>query len=262
MWTLTACVAGAAIALVACDSDIRTTPDAGGEASLDASPDASARYDLACATTPLPTTAPSDITMGGVVVSYSDRATALPDLQLSFYKVIGGVENLIESVTSGADGSFDSPALPSNGQPYVGFMRTSIGARFTLYYPALPQTANASNIAVPVLSAAEFAALGIQNDVSNGALLISIEDCAGAPVTNATITVTQGGAAVGTISRVPDRADTFLVRNVPAGRTTIGGRVPGASGNVELYAHEVGVRAANGSTPSGAVTITSLRPGP
>lgn len=265
MRTLPACVVGAAVALVACGGDDPATPDA-AQQPRDAAPDGAVPYALACAATPLPTTGPGDVYVTGTTVAYGNRNTPVANVALKFFKFSGGTADAIREVTSGPNGDFDSESLPAVGQPYVGFVQTSLaGSRHTLHHTALPLVANAANVAIPVLTAAEFAALdtgGVQDDSSNGALLVSVEDCAGTPVTNAVLTVTQADVSVGTISKVPGRPDTFLVLNVPAGRTLIGGRVAGPSGNVELYAHEVGVRAANGETPGGALTITSLRPGP
>lgn len=266
MRTLPACVVGAALTLVACGGDDPAAPDA-GDVQRDAPPlDAPVVYDLACATTPLPTTGPADLTVAGATVAYANRATGIGAVGLEIFKVLPGSNESVATLTTGADGAFASGSLPNQSLPFRGFfLTTRAGSRHTLLYPALPLTASLVNLGVPVLTAAEFAALdtaGVQDDSSNGALLISVEDCAGTPVATATLTATQGGANVGAISALPGRAGTFLVLNVPAGRTLIGGRVPGPSGAVELYAHEVLSRAANGVTPGGALTITSLRPGP
>jgi hypothetical protein len=281
-------LAVALFALSACGSDA-AKPDAAIvkliDASIDAHPDSppppppidAQVYDYSCATTPLPTTAADPITISGTSQEISTSGLAgLAGVTVASFKT--GTATALNTVTSGAGGTFTSGNLVTGGTPLDGYVEATVpGAgsapsayRGTFIYPADPLVANLAGAPVIVIKQQTFTLLAstaagfTQDDTTNGALLVLVTDCAGTPVNGATVTAKQGTTDVSGMSLdlgafSAQAAGTFFVFNVPAGATDVGATYDGHT----FRTHSVMSYKADATTlPNGALTLTIVKPGP
>jgi len=271
-----------ALGVAACGSDNKGTADA-GKTFMDAPPkvfmDAPPKvymdappvnYDFTCFGVTPPTTAPANLTFGGTTETINVQTMmqeGVPAATVTSFKV--GNATAIDTVMSDANGAFTTGQLATGGVPLDGYVRASKdGYRTTYIYPPNPLAANASNVPVLMLTEAtfglllQFVLMTTQDDTTNGFLLVQITDCAATPngIAGATLTVKQGGNAVGTVTDFSQyNAGTFAVTNVPEGDTTI----QATYNSMTFPARVVGAfKKPSGNGATGTITATILRPGP
>jgi hypothetical protein len=254
--------------VVLIDSPVDTAP---ADAAADAAPDAPPSYDFSCYGAEEPTTADVIITISGVVTVGQDPTQGA---SVAVYQT--GIMSALNALTTGANGEF-SGNIDTEAMPFDGYLEAQYGhtvgsdvvyERITYVYPAEKLTTNVSNVQVPILDAQSQQAIETisghtQDDTNSGLLVVAVTDCGATPqpLAGATLSVTQGGNAVGEVFDPsvldPQLAGTFIVFNVPDGAT----EVAGSYGGMTFPAHTVQVHKQNGlAIPS--LTETAVRPGP
>lgn len=253
------------------------TPDARiviADAPLDSSPDSALpdapSYDFSCAGTTAPTSAPAMISINGMTQQLGmSGPQPLADVTVDLFAV--GTPTALSHVTSDANGAF-SASVPSGGAPLNAYLRGSAPMyRTTLTFPDAPFTA--AQVSVPVLMVSQqiFDLLTTQvadvdqDDANNGAMFITIVDCAGTPIDGANLSVAKSGAQVGEQfdlgKLAPQAAGSFFVFNVPDGEVEISAEL----GTHTLRSHRVtsrkGEAAPGGGAATGTITTTVVRPG-
>lgn len=274
-----ALLATALASLAACGGGGGGTPDAAVVLPDTAPPDTAPpdttpppTYDLSCATTPFPATAPATITAAGTVQELGQGGAA-PVEAATIATFLVGTAGALDTVTSATDGSFTTGGLPTGDVPFDGYFhaaKADAGNPFrdTFVFPPAPLAADAPVVPILMLRAAAFGAIAQfvyqvnQDDTGNGALMIFVTDCASTPMAGAPPTVTQGGASVGSIHPLtavnPMAVGIYLAFNVPAGDTEVSASYMGTS----FPAHRV-ISFSNGNgVANGATTLTIVRPGP
>ncbi len=264
----------AAVSFTACGDDSNNdgngqidAPIAIDAAPVDASPDSATidapaiQYDYSCATNPAPTTAPANIIASGTVAEQTmgggnpvNGATAA---------AVSAAGATVDSAITTADGAF-SLDIATGGSPFDGHLRLSAtGLRTTLLFPAAPLAESLTNAPSVMVSPTTFGFISAfapnpQDDATNGALLVIVTDCTGDFVAGATVTVTQGGTAVGDVVDLGAIAPgTFAVLNVPAGAALVNAAYDGNT----FRAHSVLSEAAGANAPVGTITATLVQPG-
>lgn len=229
-------------------------------------------YDFSCLGQPFPTTAPATVTAAGTVQELTMQGLVAVDAAtVATFKI--GTQAAVDTATSAADGAFQTGALTTGGVPFDGYLHGSKADaaspfRNTFVFPPAPLAADAPIVPVIMLRSATFGAIATffamvnQNDAANGALMLIVTDCANMPVTDATLSVKQGGASVGTIYSLsaisPMAAGLYFVYNVPAGDVD----VSATRMSVTFPPHRV-ISFKNGAgITNGATTLTIVRPGP
>jgi hypothetical protein len=266
----------AAITIVACGSD-KATPDGSlviidspvdMAPPIDAPPDAPS-YDFSCLGQPNPTTADDPITIAGTTETLSQTGLqALPDVTVQVFKSTS--TNALDTQTSDANGNFTTGNITTNAVPFDGYIKGTLdGYRTSYLYPPSPAAASISNVPVPLFDTATFGLIAsqvahvTQDDANNGALFLTVTDCANTPINGATINVKQGGQSVGMQFDLgilaEQAAGIIIVFNVPDGETEISGSYGGMDFPVHtVVAHKQG----NGMGAVGTLTLTTVRPGP
>ena len=253
------------------DAPVVIIPDAPPDGPPDAPPDART-YDLSCASTPFPTTAPATVTAAGTVQELGmSGVSAVAGATLATFQI--GGEAAVDTATSDATGGFTTGALPTGGAPFDGYIRASKADaqnpyRHTFVFPPAPLAADLPLVPVLMLRASLFsliasAVAGVnQNDAANGALMVFVTDCTSTPIPGSTVSVKRDGVAVGTVfdfSQVsPMAAGAYFVFNVPAGEVDVSASYEGTT----FPAHRVISFANGGDVANGATTLTIARPGP
>jgi hypothetical protein len=229
-------------------------------------------YDFSCLGQPFPTTAPATVTAAGTVQELTMQGLVAVDAAtVATFKL--GTPAAVDTATSAADGAFQTGALATGGVPFDGYLHgfKDDGAspfRHTFVFPPAPLAADAPIVPILTLRSATFGAIATffamvnQNDAANGALMLIVTDCANMPVTDATLSVKQGGASVGTVYSLaaisPMAAGIYFVYNVPAGDVD----VSATRMTTTFPSHRV-VSFKNGAgITTGATTLTIVRPGP
>jgi hypothetical protein len=269
---------------VACGSDKAKSPDAAVQQDapadspkpIDAAPDASP-YDFTCYGMSNPGSAADPITVAGTTESFSmGGATPVGNAAVAVYK--DGVAVAVASATSDGSGAFTAaPAIVTAGSPFAGYIKAKLAAyRVSYLYPPNPIVASIASLPLPMISTSTWDLLkqfaGVtQNDTTNGALLITVTDCANMPINGATLKVQQAGSDVGVQHDlgqvVSQAAGIIIVSDVPDGATD----VSATFGNMTFPVHTViahkeeavGSGAGSGSAEiEGTLSLTTVRPGP
>lgn len=214
---------------------------------------------FACAGASLPTTAPASITVGGRVVDQSTGgATALSDVAFSAYPTQTST-TASSNATSGGTGAF-SIVIGTGGVPVDGYLKaTKSGEMDTYLYPNAPLAADASNLAVVMITPDTLTLLQLgasaTQDADKGLVAVVVLDCDGNPVQGATVsigsaTIRYDGAAGPSATAAATGADGIAYAfNVPAGDAT----VSAMAGTVALRTHHLVSR-------TGVFTTTLVTP--
>ncbi len=282
MGNLRACFALAA-GLAACGNDHATVDapkliDAPIDAKvyLDSGIDASL-YDFSCLTNPQPTTAPDSLTYAGTAdaISLTNGLVAQAGVVLNAY-LVSDPTTSIANATSAVDGTF-TVTLTTPGTPLNAFVKAvtpkngSTTYRISYVYPPNLLNASAAGVLMPVIDDTTFTELSgfagaTQDDSMNGSMFVQVQDCGGAPIKGATLSVQQTGADVGTIFDLgaqvgAQAAGFFFVFNVPDGDTQVSAKLGPTS--FPTTAHTVKAYKKPGTANSeGSITITQVVPGP
>ena len=235
-----AAVVVAALVLTAC-SKSSTGPGAGFE----------------CLGKPLPTTAPNPIHVGGQTKANAVSPTALQTAAVAAFKT-GDTTTLASATSDG--GGFYTLTIATGGLPVDGYVRVSKTGYITTYgYPAVPLSADATeNILVITTTELNlFAGLvGVSPTPGDGFIAVVVTDCAGNPLTGATISSSPAGSVYYNAGGAPSSTATATapdgvayIFNVAAGNVTILGTAKGHA----LRQHVVNARA-------DAVTLTAIQP--
>lgn len=278
MGNMRACSAFALLALAACGSDHAKPdaqiiiPDAAIDAKVweDAPPPS---YDLSCYGGSAPTTAANPISIAGTTgtVGQGGQLTPVPNIPVDVFKT--GTNTPAGTDISDNSGAFMISNIVTGGVPLDGYLRaTDLGAmriyRTSYLYPPSPITADLTGVPVTMISQQNFdfvrnIAQAQQDDANNGALLVLVVDCSMMPIAEATITVKQNGADVGTIfglgALLPQAAGTFFVFDVPDGGTDIVATYNNMTFPMRTVAAH---KKPPGPNSMGTLTTTAVRPGP
>ena len=210
-----------------------------------------------CLGKPLPTTAPTSLTVSGQLKANALAPTALPSAAVAAFKT--GVTTPLDS-TSSDGGGFYTLTIASGGTPVDGYVRVSKTGYLTTYgYPAVPLSANVTEN-ILVITSSEFnflaSAVGVSPTPGDGFIGIVVTDCAGNALTGATVASNPPGLIHYNAAGAPSSSATSTstdgiayIFNVTAGDVTIFGT---ASGHA-LRQHVVNARA-------DAVTLTQIQP--
>ena len=200
------------------------------------------RFD--CLGAALPTTAPDPLTIAGTAKTLNGLSTAnAAGVLVEAYRT--GTATAVTSVTSGADGKF-SLSVTSAGTPLTGYVKATKAGLLDYYlFPGAPIAVAIPDAPVLVLSAASLSTVETlasvtpaANPNSVGLVAVAIQDCDGAAVPGATISVQENGAEVGdkryvagslpsTTATVTDAKGAAFVFNVPVGTVTVTAHVGG-----------------------------------
>jgi hypothetical protein len=213
----------------------------------------------ACLGQPLPTTAPSAVSVTGVV-----RSNALAPSPLAGASVKGfqtGNATALDSSTSDAGGNY-SMTLSTGGTPLDGYIRVSKSSYLDTYgYPPQPLAANISE-SVLLITSTELGiiggALGVTPTAGDGLIAVVVEDCSGLPLAGASVSTNPPGTVKYNSGGGPSSSATMTsadgvayVLNVTAGDVVV---MASAGGHV-LRQHTVNARA-------DVITLTAIAPGP
>lgn len=222
---------------------------------------------FACKGQPLPTTAPSTITVSGTVTQQngSPNGTPVSGASVQGFKISNN-QSLGAPVTTKQDGSFKK-ALSTGGKPLAAYLQsTATGLVDSYLFPAVPLAASVSGLSVFMVSSQTLtllygAGLGFGNspDKTKGTVVVEVVDCSGNPVSGATVIAKPAPAKIVYTSGnlVPSQNATSTgadgvayLFNAPAGGVRVNARVPGIG---PLRAHTV-------QSFAGAVTFTQVEP--
>lgn len=276
MGNLKACFIVATVALAACGSDKAAAVDApvvihdspADVAQVADAPVDTPSGDFTCFGMPNPTTADDPITLAGTTDSLGQGGIQpLAAVQVQVFK--SGVNAALDTQTSDAQGAFTTGNIVTAGMPFDGYVKGSKATYRTSYlYPPNPATASQTGLPVPMITDSTFSTLSgfagsQQDDTANGALLLTVTDCANMPINGATISVKQGGTDVGTqfdLGQLASQAQGIVaVFNVPDGATDISATYNGMTFPTHtVIAH----KKPNGQGSIGTLTLTTVRPGP
>jgi hypothetical protein len=184
----------------------------------------------------------------------SNVATPTPLVGAAVVGFRTGTATKLDSATTNASGNF-TLTLATGGTPVDGYLRVSkVGYIDTYAYPPAPLATSGSHSAAVITTSERntiTGLLGATQTAGNGFMAVVVEDCDGAAVSGATLSVKQGGSDAGTVYAAPGAAGAFYVFNIPPGETVVGAT---AGGNT-LRSHTVTIRA-------DVLTLTGVTPGP
>jgi hypothetical protein len=270
------CFIVATLALAACGSDkakpdapivVIDSPTADSPPPVDAPPDAPA-YDFSCFGQPNPTTADATITVAGTTETLTmSGVMTLANVDVQIFK--SGVNTALDTQTSDANGNFTSGTIVTGGMPFDGYIKGTLATYRTSYlYPPSPPTMSLTGVPVALFSTQIFGQLAAfaqvqQDDTANGAMFLTVTDCANMPIQGATLSVQQGGQDVGTQFDLgalsSQAAGIVVVFNVPDGATDLSATYGGMTFPVHTVLSH---KKPNGMNTVGTVTLTAIRPGP
>jgi hypothetical protein len=162
-------------------SDDANAPDPSPDTADAATPDASADP-LGCAGKPLPTTAPAQITLSGLVRAFSSGSGMSGATVQTF---VPG--QTLATTTDGA--GFFSQTISTNGVPVDFHVRVNSGTYFPTYsYLPHPAVSNVMG-GVPLLLASDLASLAGVSVPAGARFLIVVADCNGQPLADAVVTL-------------------------------------------------------------------------
>ena len=211
-----------------------------------------------CLGKPLPTTAPSTILVSGQLTANALNPTALQSAGVAAIKA-SDTTMVLDTTTSDGSGHY-TLTVATGSVPVNGFLRiTKSGYLPTYGYPAVPLAADQTDN-VLVITSTEFnflaGAVGESPTPGDGFIGIVVRDCAGTPLTGATVASNPPGRIHYNAAGAPSSSATSTstdgvayIFNVAAGDVTISGT---ASGHA-LRQHVVNARA-------NAVTLTQIQP--
>src|SRR5260370_15513586 len=167
-----------ALALAACGNS-STGPGAGFE----------------CLGNPLPTTAPSTIHVTGVTKYNALNPTALQSASVRAFK-ISDTTTALDTTTSDGSGQY-TLTIATGATPVDGYVRVTKTNYLSTYgFPAVPLSADATDN-ILVLTSSEFGTLaslvGESPTPGDGFIAIVVTDCAGNPLTGATVASNPAG---------------------------------------------------------------------
>ena len=213
----------------------------------------------ACLGDPLPTTAPANITVSGIVTKGVISPAPDSGATITAYKT--GNATPLAQTTSATNGSFSM--FPATGSvPLDGYLQVShTGFITTFAYPPAPLAANAEQ-SIVLVTTSEFNALsfaaGVTQDGAKGFIALVVENCDGAPIQGATVTTNPAGTYRYNAGGVPSDTATrtasdgiAYIFNVTPGNVI----VQAQGGGHTLRAHTV----AAGTT---GIVLTAITPGP
>jgi len=211
-----------------------------------------------CLGKPLPTTAPSTVHVTGQTKYNALNPTALQSASVRAFKT-SDTTTALDSTTSDGSGNY-TLTIATGRTPVDGYVRvTKTGYLATYGFPAVPLSADATDN-ILVLTSSEFGTLaslvGESPTPGDGFIAIVVTDCAGNPLTGATVASNPPGRIHYNAAGAPSSSATSTytdgvayIFNVAAGDVTIFGT---ASGHA-LRQHVVNARA-------NAVTLTQIQP--
>jgi len=223
--------------------------------------DAAPTGDFSCSGTPLPTTAPTTITLTGVAADLSVSGnTALSGVSITAYPTQTSTSALANTASDGS-GNF-SLTIGTGGAPVDGYlMATKTGELDTYLYPNAPLAKDSGNLATTMVTPTTFSGLsslaGVTPNSADGFVAILVIDCGGTPVPGVVVTSVpagtvryNGGTGLPSSTATATAADGLAyVFNVTAGAVTLNA----SAGATALRSHGVQARA-------GAFTTTIVTP--
>ena len=214
----------------------------------------------ACLGQPLPTTAPSTVTVSGTVTQGVIGPVASSGATVTAYRT--GNAAPLATTTTAANGTF-TLTIGTGGTPIDGYLQISKTGYITTYaYPPAPLAANATESGI-LVTTSEFGTLSnvasVTQDPAKGFIAVVVEDCNGAPIAGATITTNPAAGTIrynsggfpsssATSTAVDGIAYAF---NVTAGDVI----VSAMGGGHTLRAHTVAAR-------TDGIILTAVTPGP
>lgn len=221
---------------------------------------------FACLGDPLPTNAPTTITVSGTVSQLSTAGSSpVAKATVDFRKVSN--DQSIGSTTSANDGSF-TKNLSTGGSPLDDYILATPPNNASLLntrvYPPAPQANDASGVPVEMVSGQTLGfgysfVTGGQQTAGTGTIIIDVVDCNGNPVSGATVSASPSTGttiaynAMGFPSNMATATNTdgiAYIFNAPAGDVTVNANVPGVG---TLRGHAV-------KSVTNTVTETEIEP--
>lgn len=209
-----------------------------------------------CLGQPLPTTAPSAITISGQTKGNVLSQTALAGVEVIVSRT--GSDTLAAD-TSSTPGLFSMTIL-TGGTPIDGHLQLKKSGYLATYaYPSRPLAVSDSQ-GVLMITSSEFsllaAAAGITPQAGKGFIGVLVKDCTGAAITGATVSTTPAATVLYNVAGVPSSSamstaddGVAYIANVAAGNVTVMASVSGHT----LRQHVVNARA-------DAITLTQIQP--
>jgi hypothetical protein len=188
-------------------------------------------YDFGCLGTSSPTTAPDPASISGFIRNLTDTQP-VAGITVELHRVSN--DAIVGSSVTTGTGMYES-SIVTGGAAFDVYSELT-GTGFVprrVYFSAILSANSAGStlsISTPSEDAAVGAAFGITTDPQRGAVAVLIEDCAGARVTGAQISVSPTPTFIGYFNDagVPDQARTStgalgiaLAANVPPGAVTV-----------------------------------------
>jgi hypothetical protein len=210
-----------------------------------------------CINDPLPTTAPSLVTVNGSIRANFLSPGPVSNAIVTAFRV--GAPDTIAIDTSNTPGDY-AVSITTGGTPVNGYLKVKHSGQLDTYaYPSRPLAANlTTNVLMPTQSELDFlgGVVGVTQSASNGFIGVVVTDCFGATVAGATVSTTPAGTVKYNSGGAPSASATSTstdgvayVFNVPAGDVT----VKANGGGETLRQHVVTARA-------GTVTLTEIQP--
>jgi len=208
--------------------------------------------DYACLGAALPTTADDPVAISGTASKLSGLSTTkAAGVLVEAYATGNGTP--VTSDTSASDGTF-SMSVTTGGTPLDGYLKATLSGELDYYvFPATPIAASIANVPVLMLSASDLdtvetlAGVTPANDPNSVGLVgIVVQDCTGATVAGATVSLTEGGTEVGdkryaagqlpsSSATATDSSGAAFIFNVPTGTATVTAQVAGMT----LRTHDI-----------------------
>lgn len=224
-----------AFALAACGGDgkdpvipVDTQPDTAPPPDTQPPPPDVQQLDTSCAANPAPTTATATVTASGTATEFSQAAQdPVADATVEVCTGDCAGNNLLDSTTTDAAGTFTTAAIATNSLPLDGYLKISkpkSGLLTSNVVPGEPIVADLANVPGVVISQAtlnNLAMFGLTQDPTNGLLLLVVTDCAAQPIGGADVTLNTGGNVFDLGSLISQAAGTYIVFDVPVGTTTV-----------------------------------------
>ncbi|MEO7736161.1 MAG: hypothetical protein ABIY55_34705 [Kofleriaceae bacterium] len=190
---------------------------------------------LACLGQPLPSTAPSQVTITGVM---ADPYTGMPIAGAAVEGFLVGATAPIFTVTSSATGEFTRDQ-GTGGTPRETYLRVAPNGYLpTYYYPATP-IAGDVEARMSLFTSTELGVIGqvaqVTLDPGKVTFLIGVVDCNGDPVAGATVSSDPPGQVRYFANDTPSpsaistdaKTGSAMIANVPASNTTISATLGG-----------------------------------
>lgn len=213
----------------------------------------------ACLGDPLPTTAPTTITVTGTVTQGVISPAPSADAAVTAYRT--GNASPLATTTTAANGTF-TLTISTGGTPVDGYLQIAkTGYITTFAYPPAPLAANATESPI-IVTTTEFNGLsqaaGVTQDGQKGFIAVVAENCDGAAISGATVSTNPAGTYKYNAGGLPSNSATSTstdgiayVFNVGPGDVI----VQAQGGGHTLRAHTV----AAGTT---GIVLTAITPGP